>query len=77
MVRGVSGTRGGGIRNERPGRRKTSTTATTSASVAAQIAASSAIEVGRRTPRASAKVSVSALKTRSATSRARSDPVCW
>ena len=56
---------GGGIRNERPGCRKTSTIAMTSASGASQIAASSAIDVGRRMPRGSVNVSVSALNIRS------------
>ena len=53
IVVDVRGVGVGGMRNDRPGRRKMSTTRITSASETPQIPASSATEVGRRMPRGS------------------------
>ena len=75
MTAEVRGTVAGGIRNERPGRRKTSTIPATLASDASQMAARSASEVGRLIPLESENVSVSALKSPAARRLRSSVPV--
>ncbi len=75
MTGEVNATGTGGIRNDRPGRRKISTISATLASGASQIAARSAIDVGRLTPLGSEKVSVKALKMPAVRRLRSSEPV--
>ena len=62
-VSAFSASPAGGIKNERLGSRNTSMTAVTSAAVASARAHKAPRVVGRRTPRGSVPLSVSALKS--------------